>query len=63
VIRDFEIGFDGILLAAGIAPDDVTTRTRGDDVMIDVDFLGPQRIVVRDVADLFNPEIDIQIDT
>jgi Ca2+-binding RTX toxin-like protein len=61
VVSDFEIGFDGILLAVGITAADVTTSTRGDDVLISVDFLGTQTITLVGVADLFNAAIDIQI--
>jgi hypothetical protein len=60
VITDFEIGFDGIILAAGITAADVDTRTIGDDVLVEVDFLGTQTILVAGVAGLFNPDIDIQ---
>jgi hypothetical protein len=63
VITDFEIGFDGIVLAAGITAGDVTTRVTGDDVVVEVDFLGPQTITVLGAADLFDPGIDIQIAT
>jgi hypothetical protein len=63
VITDFEIGLDGIVLAAGITADDVTTRVAGDDVVVEVDFLGPQTITVLGAADLFDPGIDIQIAT
>lgn len=59
VITDFEIGFDGIAFAGGITEGDVTTRTRGDDVIIDVDVLDGQRVVVLGVAGQFDPGIDI----
>lgn len=59
-INDFEMGFDGIVLAAGITEGDVTTSTDGHDVIVTVDFLGTQRIVIIGVADLFDPGIDIQ---
>ena len=47
------------MLAAEITEDAVTTSVSGDDVLVSVDFLGTQTILVRDVADLFNPQIDI----
>jgi Ca2+-binding RTX toxin-like protein len=61
VITDFETGFDGILLAAGIEASDVSTETIGDDVLVSVDFLGTQSILVRGVAGDFDPLIDIAI--
>ncbi|WP_137177528.1 calcium-binding protein [Roseomonas sp. AR75] len=61
VITDFEIGFDGIVLAAGIQAEDVTTTTRGDDVILRVDFLGTQTLLVLGVAALFNTAIDVTI--
>jgi Ca2+-binding RTX toxin-like protein len=61
VITDFEIGFDGIELAAGITAADVSTETLGEDVLVTVAFLGTQTILVENVAALFNPQIDILI--
>lgn len=60
VVTDFEIGFDGIILTAGITAANVATRTIGADVLVEVDFLGGQSILVEGVAGLFNPDIDIQ---
>jgi hypothetical protein len=57
---DFEIGFDSIILAAGITEADVTTRVAGEDVLVSVDFLGTQTILVQGAAALFNPDIDLQ---
>jgi Ca2+-binding RTX toxin-like protein len=61
VVTDFEIGFDGILLAGGITADDVTTTVSGGDVVVTVDFLGRQTILIQGVAARFNAQIDIQI--
>ena len=41
-VTDFEVGFDGLVLAAGISAGDVTTEVVGDDVLVRVDFLGEQ---------------------
>jgi Ca2+-binding RTX toxin-like protein len=59
VVTDFEVGLDGILFAVGIGPGDVTTRAFGDNVRVDVDLLEGQSIVLRGVADSFDPAIDI----
>jgi Ca2+-binding RTX toxin-like protein len=61
VITDFEVGLDGIVLAAGIQASEVATETVGDDVLVTVDFLGTQSILVQGVAGSFNPGIDIEI--
>ena len=49
------------MLAAGITEDDVTTSVSGNDVVVSVDFLGGQSILVKNVADLFNAQIDIEV--
>jgi Ca2+-binding RTX toxin-like protein len=59
LVADFEVGFDGIVLAAGITEADVTTSVAGEDVLVSVDFLGTQTILVQGVASLFNPDIDL----
>ncbi len=59
VVTDFEIGFDGLVLAAGITAGDVTTEVVGDDVLVRVDLLGEQTILVEGVAGRFDPAIDI----
>ena len=59
VITDFHIGFDTIAFAGGIDESDVTVKTKGDDVKIVVSFLGTQSILVKGVADQFDPDIDI----
>jgi Ca2+-binding RTX toxin-like protein len=61
VVTDFEVGFDGLLLAAGITAGDVTTEVVGDDVLVRVEVFGTQTILVEDVAGRFDPAIDIQI--
>ncbi len=63
VIKDFEIGFDGIEFAGGITSDQVSTATSGNNVIISVDQgeLGIHTVQVSGVAALFNPEIDILI--
>lgn len=58
-IRDFEIGFDGIVLGGGIGEDDVTVAIEGDDVIITVELAGTQTVLVEGAADLFNAAIDI----
>ena len=60
VVTDFEVGFDGLVLAAGISAGDVTTEVVGDDVLVRVDFLGEQTILVEGVASRFDAAIDIQ---
>jgi Ca2+-binding RTX toxin-like protein len=60
VVTDFEVGFDGLLLAAGITADEVTTAVVGDDVLVRADVLGGQTILVEAVAGRFDPAIDIQ---
>jgi len=60
IVSDFEVGFDGLVLAAGITAGDVTTEVAGDDVLVRVDFLGGQTILVEGVAGRFDPGIDIQ---
>ena len=59
VVTDFEVGFDGLVLAAGITAGDVTTEVVGDDVLVRVDLLGEQTILVEGVAGRFDPAIDI----
>ena len=59
VVTNFHIGFDTIAFAGGIDEGDVTVKVKGDDVKIVVSHLGTQSILVKGVADLFDPEIDI----
>lgn len=60
VITDFHIGFDTIGLV-GISEDDVTVKTKGDDVKVIVEEAGHgrQTILVEGVASEFDADIDI----
>ena len=58
-ITDFHIGFSTIAFVGGIDESDVTVKTKGDDVKIVVSHHGTQSILVKGVADQFDPNIDI----
>jgi Ca2+-binding RTX toxin-like protein len=59
IVTDFQIGFDTIAFSGGIKESDVTVKTKGDDVKIVVSHHGTQSILVKGVADQFDPDIDI----
>jgi Ca2+-binding RTX toxin-like protein len=59
IVTDFHIGFDTIAFTGGIDESDVTVKIKGDDVKIVVEHLGKQSILVKGVADQFDPDIDI----
>ena len=58
-ITDFEVGFDGIIFAAGIEEADVTMTTQGGDVLLTVAHNGTQTLLLEGVAGSFDPSIDI----
>ena len=58
-VTDFHIGFDLIAFAGGITAADVTVKTKGDDVKIIVKQIDKQSVLVKGVADQFDPDIDI----
>src|SRR5690606_39137479 len=59
VVTDFHIGFDLIAFAGSITAEDVTVKIKGDDVKLVVDQLGKQTVLVKGVADQFDPDVDI----